>query len=232
MGLEITTELKAKASAMQKALRLANNALRDANNAEQRLAEAVSALRMLSSAELADAPHDELKQCIVELGISEMYESVSQKLSSLNEMSRKTLKEFESYKPLLKRYLTCSTFAFASKKRAVEFIQRICSLYNITSLRFKPEFLGLLDLDLLARQTGSVKEEKTMLKIPVGSIPRIVESLESAGMARNYIFSTPSMKISCRSPTEICVDASEQRLNRVERLYKEKYAPVSALAGG
>ena len=158
------------------------------------------------------------KEGIEKQKILSLYKKNYSALSSLQH----SLKEFEEKAMranlFLENYRNYREYSFSNSSSANKFVAEIFSTFSIASMQFKPEFVGTIDLESIAKELDLKKTQKQSLLVSSAQIKSLLEYLEKKQLLKSAKLENELLRVSIKGENKIRVEADNAKVRRIDRL--------------
>ncbi len=121
---------------------------------------------------------------------------------------------------LLERYRTLRSYYFLSIEKSFEFVSQMHSLFSVDFFVFKPNFIGLMDLDELSKTFSIEMESKQSLKVSPAQLKQLIDLMVSKSKFQAFRLESSELKVFWKSPQTVSVETSNEKLKRIDFLAK------------
>ncbi|MEW6295143.1 MAG: hypothetical protein AB1467_02490 [Candidatus Diapherotrites archaeon] len=120
----------------------------------------------------------------------------------------------------IENFRNSRNYLFKNLDHSIDFIEAALPLFSINSISFKPEFVGVIKLEDIAREVGLDKSAQSIL-VPQAKVRQLFNYLDSKTNQRNFRLESEVLKITMRSEKELQIEADNAVIRRLDRLAKQ-----------
>ncbi|GEM_PF-6491349 len=211
----------------EKELVKANNFLKQNSDSFRQslvvLGEKASAIEQLAAANPENSKT--IQRALEEKNLFGFYNQLSSALKEL----KKTVDSFEEQslktELLLESFRRERAYSFKDRQQLLGFVEQLSSLYAINKFAFRPEFLGLIDLNEVASELH-LEKARQQLSIDASKLSKLFEFLEKKNAARNFHLDSAEIKLLVKNLLHLKLEAENATIKRADRLAKETGAQL------
>ena len=108
-------------------------------------------------------------------------------------------------------------YTFPDSKSTISFMKEVSDFFFIQKLYFKPQFIGTIELDSIAKQLN-LKQDKSGIPLNVTDLRRVLKYLIQNKLSSNLLFESPAAKIYWQNPKRLRIDADSSKLKLLDRM--------------
>ncbi len=143
---------------------------------------------------------------------------------SINELN-KMLQELEPARVradlFFENFRDYRNYYFQESSKAFEFIRQAFETYNLERAFFKPQFLGMNNLNSMIDQFSLTKEKNQSLRVSKEKIPDLLNYLQDNGLLRKSRLDNETVKILFNTSNELFVEADNSKIRRLDQIAKQ-----------
>ncbi len=109
-------------------------------------------------------------------------------------------------------------YLFSNSQKTVSFLRETAGLYSIPGFLFKPSVMGLADFSVLIKEKILTPKDKRSFEILPAHLDRVFSFLLEKKFATNFRFDSPQVRVLCKTPREIKIDAPNEVIKRLDWL--------------
>ncbi|MFH1751680.1 MAG: hypothetical protein ABH821_01960 [archaeon] len=132
------------------------------------------------------------------------------------------LKDFESKVTqnalFLENFRNYRTYMFPSKNKEIEFIKQIAETLSISEFCFKPEMIGTMNIEEIAKDLKLIKENSCLI-VQDEQIRRLLEFIERNERNKTFKLETDQIKITCKA-NQITIETTNPQIKRIDQIAK------------
>jgi len=151
--------------------------------------------------------------------ILDLFASVEKDFDDLKTQLSKQSIEREKIADFVESLRTKKSFSFEAMNDAILFIEKIVETLDSSHVAIKPEFIGMVDLGLVAIEMGLHKSQASVI-IESERLPEALTLLLHKKMLRNIIFETDNARVVYKTNTNIIVESDNHNIRKITRLAK------------
>lgn len=206
---------------MEKDLYRINSQLKSLHSLEPAIAEIYTSLLKLESNVRDDSKIESFfSQLMRERKILSLLKEMSLGLSKL----KAAIDEKEDIDArsniFIESYRNYRLYTFPNPAATIEFINQLSEIYSFEYFYFKPQFIGTIDLDSIAKELRLAKEASG-LKVQVSDMEKMFNYLLLNKINQNIVFDFTGIKLTLRGPKALHAESTNARIKRLDRLCKE-----------
>ncbi|MDO8647949.1 MAG: hypothetical protein Q7R70_06075 [Candidatus Diapherotrites archaeon] len=112
-------------------------------------------------------------------------------------------------------------YYFQESAKAFEFIRQAFETYNLERAFFKPQFLGMNNLNSMIDQFSLTKEKNQSLRVSKEKLPDLLNYLQANGLLRKSRLDNETIKILFNTPNELFIEAENSKIRRLDQIAKQ-----------
>jgi len=202
----------------EKGLFRANKDLAEANRLSAKIARLFKNLALAeAAAQRTPALAKELKEQIKASRIvgqgNELFKGLEILRKGLEELSARE----ERARAFVESYRTERLYSFENSRASSKFARQALELFSVKEAFFRPRFIGTIDLSDLAARLNAGKQSGGLVLQP-RDIKALVALLSEKRLASQISLETNGLKLAWQDKKTISVDASAEKLYRLDRL--------------
>ena len=120
----------------------------------------------------------------------------------------------------MENFRNCRNYVFDSSVNALEFVESIFPLFSISNISYKPEFIGTIDLDQIAKTNGLSRNATDSISLPSNKLREFMHYLQENKLARKSKFETELIRVTWKDANTVSVEADNAKIKRLDRLSK------------
>ncbi len=121
----------------------------------------------------------------------------------------------------LENFRDYRVYSFQEGDSARKFVQQAFDVYGLQEAFYKPEFLGMINMDEIARQLKLEKVSPQVLKVPKDKIAEFLQQIALQNALRKSKLEGKDLKFSFHDAQTLALEADNSAIRRMDRLCKE-----------
>ena len=206
---------------IEKELIKTNNLLNEIKHLNDMLSNIYS--QILSLEELTEenpVALTQFRQALKEQKLLNLYKKMEINLENLKKSLNKFEEQSMKSNAFMENFRNCRNYFFNNSTNALEFIEAIFPLFSISNVSYKPEFIGTIDLDQIAKSNGLSRNATDSILLPSNKLKEFMHYLQKNNLARKSKFETELIRVIWKDSNTVSVEADNAKIKRLDRLSK------------
>lgn len=149
-----------------------------------------------------------------------LYKRLDLNLTKLKQLMQKYEEPSVRSNLFLENFRNYRSYVFPTVDSAKNFAEQMFSLFSVTEVSFKPEFIGTINLDQISQELKVQRKDAASLIIPVAKIADLIKLLNSIGTYKSFKLETGLEKLVWKEHKTLFVESDNAKIKRLDRLCK------------
>jgi hypothetical protein len=150
-----------------------------------------------------------------------LYKQMEEKLNKTKEKINSFEDKAISAKLFLENFRTNRTYEFKETEAMQDFIKQAYHLFSISRVSFKPEFVGTVNLEEIAKELNEEAKGNQLISIPTEKLQKLMRIIEKKKLFKNARIENELIKITLKGENTLSVNSDNTRIRRLDRLCKQ-----------
>ena len=204
-------------NSLEKKLRKANNELENIQGLNNTLSSIYESLAEIEHSVEDEELNQVFDRKIKEKQLVEMVNKVSANLNDLKQVLAQKETQDLQLREFIESYRDSRIYNFNSESTALEFLRQAFD-YPTANIKFRPQFLGTIDLNEISSQLKLKKDSPNSLTVQKNKMDKLIKHLVKTKTPGHYHFESATTKATWKNPNTIHIHSSNQKIKSLDRV--------------